>query len=186
MTALYTQGAYENGDLHPAQVGPLADSSRTRTIVCQQDLPVPRGCAELVITTGRRPRQPQTRTHPCRSGARHPVSVEPVEPARGALKRLGKHDFRVQLGQTCLRAWSPLWRARHATGPVEDLNGRVRKPEAGRTPQSEPDWGLLRCEHAAELPALRWKLTNLATFRDRRPADFERQAGLLAEQLGVA
>jgi hypothetical protein len=32
---------------------------------------------------------------------------------------------------------------------------------------------------------LRWKLANLATFRDRRPVDFERQAGLLAERLGV-
>jgi predicted nucleotidyltransferase component of viral defense system len=51
--------------------------------------------------------------------------------------------------------------------------------------RAEPDWSLLRCEHAAELPALRWKLANLATFRDRRPVDFERQAGLLAEQLGV-
>ncbi len=51
--------------------------------------------------------------------------------------------------------------------------------------RAEPDWSLLRCEHAAELPALRWKLANLATFRDRRPADFERQAGLLAEWLGM-
>ena len=51
--------------------------------------------------------------------------------------------------------------------------------------RAEPDWSLLRCEHAAELPALRWKLANLATFRDRRPVDFERQAGLLAEQLGL-
>lgn len=49
--------------------------------------------------------------------------------------------------------------------------------------RAEPNWGLLDCEHAAALPALRWKLMNLATFRDRRPADFERQAGLLAEQL---
>lgn len=49
--------------------------------------------------------------------------------------------------------------------------------------RAEPDWRLLRYGHAAELPALRWKLKNLATFRDRRPADFERQAGLLAEQL---
>lgn len=49
--------------------------------------------------------------------------------------------------------------------------------------RAQPDWSLLRCEHASELPALRWKLANLATFRDRRPADFERQAVLLAEQL---
>jgi predicted nucleotidyltransferase component of viral defense system len=50
--------------------------------------------------------------------------------------------------------------------------------------RAEPDWSLLRCEHAAELPALRWKLANLVTFRDRRPADFERQAALLEAHLG--
>ena len=30
--------------------------------------------------------------------------------------------------------------------------------------------------HAADLPALRWKLANLETFRKRRPADFQAQA----------
>lgn len=48
---------------------------------------------------------------------------------------------------------------------------------------AEPDWNLLACEHAAELPAIRWKLTNLAAFRGRRPEDFERQAKLLADGL---
>jgi hypothetical protein len=33
--------------------------------------------------------------------------------------------------------------------------------------------------HAAELPALRWKLANLETFRKRRPADFQAQAKAL-------
>lgn len=65
------------------------------------------------------------------------------------------------------------------------LSERHRQFLVGLT-HAEPDWRLLRCEHAAELPALRWKLANLATFRDRRPADFERQATLLAEQLGVS
>ena len=64
------------------------------------------------------------------------------------------------------------------------LSERHRQFLAGLA-RAEPDWSLLRCEHAAELPALRWKLANLATFRDRRPVDFERQAGLLAEQLGL-
>lgn len=41
---------------------------------------------------------------------------------------------------------------------------------------AQPDWSLLQCQHAAELPALRWKLSNLETFRKRRPADFEAQA----------
>jgi predicted nucleotidyltransferase component of viral defense system len=42
--------------------------------------------------------------------------------------------------------------------------------------RAQPDWALLQCPHAAELPALRWKLLNLQTFRQRRPADFEKQA----------
>jgi hypothetical protein len=46
-----------------------------------------------------------------------------------------------------------------------------------------PDWTLLVCPHAADLPALRWKLANLKTFSQRRPADFERQAGVLEAYL---
>jgi hypothetical protein len=49
---------------------------------------------------------------------------------------------------------------------------------------ARPDWSLLQCKHAAELPALRWKLSNLETFRQRRPADFKRQAQLLESRLG--
>ena len=41
---------------------------------------------------------------------------------------------------------------------------------------AEPDWSLLQCGHAAELPALRWKLSNLETFSKRRPDDFAAQA----------
>ena len=48
---------------------------------------------------------------------------------------------------------------------------------------AEPDWGLLASPHAAELPALRWKLTNLKTFRKRRSVDFERQATALEGHL---
>ena len=48
---------------------------------------------------------------------------------------------------------------------------------------AEPDWTLLQCPYAAELPALRWKLANLQTFRQRRPADFEKQANVLEAQL---
>lgn len=49
--------------------------------------------------------------------------------------------------------------------------------------RAEPDWTLLQCPHAAELPALRWKLTNLQMFRQRRPQDFEKQASTLQAQL---
>jgi predicted nucleotidyltransferase component of viral defense system len=39
--------------------------------------------------------------------------------------------------------------------------------------RAEPDWSLMQYPHAAELPALRWKLANLEAFRKRRPADFK-------------
>lgn len=42
--------------------------------------------------------------------------------------------------------------------------------------RARPDWTLLECPHAAELPALRWKLANLIKFSESRPEDFERQA----------
>lgn len=44
---------------------------------------------------------------------------------------------------------------------------------------AQPDWTLLQCPHASELPALRWKLGNLQTFSRRRLADFEKQAETL-------
>lgn len=50
--------------------------------------------------------------------------------------------------------------------------------------RAEPDWSLVRCEHAAQLPALRWKLANLQAFRQRRPADFDRQARALDAGFG--
>ncbi len=49
--------------------------------------------------------------------------------------------------------------------------------------RAAPDWTLLECPHAADLPALRWKLANLQTFSQRRPADFEKQAGVLEAYL---
>ncbi|MEY4427837.1 MAG: hypothetical protein RLZZ182_526, partial [Pseudomonadota bacterium] len=50
--------------------------------------------------------------------------------------------------------------------------------------RAAPDWSLVRCQHAAQLPALRWKLTNLEAFRKRRPADFAAQADELDAGLG--
>ena len=52
--------------------------------------------------------------------------------------------------------------------------------------RAEPDWSLVRCAHAAQLPALRWKLTNLEAFRKRRPADFAAQAEALDAGLSLA
>jgi predicted nucleotidyltransferase component of viral defense system len=45
--------------------------------------------------------------------------------------------------------------------------------------QADPDWTLLQCPHAEHLPALRWKLTNLNSFKKRRPNDFAAQARAL-------
>jgi predicted nucleotidyltransferase component of viral defense system len=45
--------------------------------------------------------------------------------------------------------------------------------------RAKPDWRLLQCPHAAELPALRWKLRNLQAFSQLRPTDFEKQATTL-------
>jgi hypothetical protein len=50
--------------------------------------------------------------------------------------------------------------------------------------RAEPDWSRLACRHAAQLPALRWKLANLETFRKRRPDDFAAQAASLDTCLG--
>lgn len=49
--------------------------------------------------------------------------------------------------------------------------------------RARPDWSLLQCAHASELPALRWKLANLQMFQKRRPDDFERQADALDARL---
>jgi hypothetical protein len=50
--------------------------------------------------------------------------------------------------------------------------------------RAEPDWSLVQCQHAAQLPALRWKLNNLETFRKRRPDAFAAQAAALEVGLG--
>ncbi|MBN0133865.1 nucleotidyl transferase AbiEii/AbiGii toxin family protein, partial [Pseudomonas aeruginosa] len=50
--------------------------------------------------------------------------------------------------------------------------------------RAEPDWSLVQCRHAAQLPALRWKLSNLETFRKRRPDDFAAQSAALDTGLG--
>ncbi len=50
--------------------------------------------------------------------------------------------------------------------------------------RAEPDWSLVACPHASELPAIRWRLQNLVQFRTRRPDEFERQVTALEEALG--
>ncbi|ENQ0966314.1 nucleotidyl transferase AbiEii/AbiGii toxin family protein [Pseudomonas aeruginosa] len=45
--------------------------------------------------------------------------------------------------------------------------------------RAQPDWALLQCQHAEQLPALRWKLSNLLKFMDSRPGDLLLQADML-------
>ena len=48
----------------------------------------------------------------------------------------------------------------------------------------EPDWSLVGCQHAKELPAIRWRLQNLEQFRDARPREWARQIAALEKALG--
>lgn len=49
--------------------------------------------------------------------------------------------------------------------------------------RAPPDWSLLTVPHCSQLPALKWKVSNLEKFRKGRPADFELQANALQDQL---
>jgi hypothetical protein len=40
----------------------------------------------------------------------------------------------------------------------------------------QPDWNLMSCAHLAELPAIRWKLQNLARLKKVNPRKFAQQA----------
>jgi hypothetical protein len=48
----------------------------------------------------------------------------------------------------------------------------------------EPDWSLVGCAHAKELPAIRWRLQNLEQFRDARPREWARRVAALEKALG--
>jgi len=49
----------------------------------------------------------------------------------------------------------------------------------------EPDWSLMRCAHLAELPAIRWKVQNLAKLKQANPRKFAQQANELRAQFGL-
>ena len=48
----------------------------------------------------------------------------------------------------------------------------------------QPDWTLMACPHLAEMPALRWKLTNLQRLRATNAAKFAQQSRELKNRLG--
>lgn len=58
------------------------------------------------------------------------------------------------------------------------LSNEQKKFLTGFT-RAEPDWTLLQCSHAAELPAIRWKLQNLQRFKQEKQNAFEEQASEL-------
>jgi Nucleotidyl transferase AbiEii toxin, Type IV TA system len=45
--------------------------------------------------------------------------------------------------------------------------------------KGEPDWSLMKCQHLREMPAIRWKLENLARLKKTNPDKFVRQAAEL-------
>ena len=49
--------------------------------------------------------------------------------------------------------------------------------------RAAPDWSLLECKHAKDLPAIRWRIKNLEKFRAANVAEFERQAKELEDRL---
>jgi hypothetical protein len=49
----------------------------------------------------------------------------------------------------------------------------------------QPDWRLMRCAHLAELPAIRWKLRNLARLKKSNPRKFAQQADELRVRFGL-
>jgi hypothetical protein len=49
--------------------------------------------------------------------------------------------------------------------------------------RAEPDWSLLKCSHAASLPALQWKLTNLQRLKKANPEKLDEQARVLEQKL---
>lgn len=51
--------------------------------------------------------------------------------------------------------------------------------------EAQPDWSLMSCPHLAEMPALRWKLSNLERLRSSNSAKFAQQSSELRKRFGV-
>lgn len=47
----------------------------------------------------------------------------------------------------------------------------------------EPDWQLMQCSHLSQLPAIRWKLQNLAKLKKSNPEKFNQQSDELRKRL---
>lgn len=73
-------------------------------------------------------------------------------------------------------------RSRLRTDLISKMTDNQRQFLTGIS-SANPDWSLVKCRHASELPALQWKLLNVAKFRDQRPDDFNAQLQRLREGL---
>lgn len=49
--------------------------------------------------------------------------------------------------------------------------------------EGDPEWKLMKCRHLWQLPAIRWKLENLAKLKKANPRKFEQQAEQLRSKL---
>jgi len=50
--------------------------------------------------------------------------------------------------------------------------------------EAQPDWSLMSCPHLAEMPALRWKLSNLEHLRSSNSTKFAQQSSELKKRFG--
>ena len=51
--------------------------------------------------------------------------------------------------------------------------------------EAQPDWSLMSCPHLAEMPALRWKLSNLERLRSSNSTKFAQQSSELKKRFGI-
>lgn len=51
--------------------------------------------------------------------------------------------------------------------------------------EAQPDWSLMSCPHLAEMPVLRWKLSNLERLRGGNPTKFAQQSSELKKRFGA-
>ena len=51
--------------------------------------------------------------------------------------------------------------------------------------EAQPDWSLMSCPHLAEMPALRWKLSNLEHLRSSNSIKFAQQSSELKKRFGA-
>lgn len=70
---------------------------------------------------------------------------------------------------------------------LRDIPGRLSSDQRAflvGVARAAPDWSLVPCSHAQDLPALRWRIANLMRFRESRPDAFDSQVEALEKALG--